>query len=116
MVAGDIGPGASGAGSVSLQASAVPPVVLDVSTPAFVPDTPDPPPAVTRPVAELKAAPAERKTARVPKPAPIVAKPAATPRAAPPPVIKYDPRYPNVIVLPPPNTGANSSFATLTLN
>jgi hypothetical protein len=28
-------------------------------------------------------------------------------------VIKADPRYPNVIVLPPPNTGENSSFATL---
>lgn len=29
------------------------------------------------------------------------------------PAPKYDPRYPNVLVLPPPNTGENSSFASL---
>jgi hypothetical protein len=35
-------------------------------------------------------------------------RPAAVPR---PP--KYDGRFPDVLVLPPPNTGENSSFATL---
>ena len=116
VVAGDVGLGASGAGSVLLQASAVPPMVLDVSTPVFVPNTPDPPPVVTKPVAKLKPAPVERKAAEVQEPAPVVPKPVAKPKSAPGPVIKYNPRYPNVIVLPPPNTGANSSFATLTLN
>lgn len=39
-------------------------------------------------------------------------KPEPTPKPSPP---RYDPRYPNVLVLPPPNTGENSSFATLEL-
>jgi hypothetical protein len=39
-------------------------------------------------------------------------KPDPQPKPRPP---KYDPRYPNVLVLPPPNTGENSSFATLEL-
>ncbi|HVY52433.1 MAG TPA: hypothetical protein VHA07_12845 [Devosia sp.] len=39
---------------------------------------------------------------------------AAAPRsAALRAVPRYDPRFPNVIVLPPPDTGENSSFATL---
>lgn len=38
------------------------------------------------------------------------ARPAPEAQPRPP---KYDPRYPNVLVLPPPNTGENSSFATL---
>ena len=38
------------------------------------------------------------------------------PTALPVHVVKADPRYPNVLVLPPPNSGADSSFATLTLH
>lgn len=39
----------------------------------------------------------------------------AKPKTGPIRVLKYDPRYPSVTVLPPPNTGSNSSFATLEL-
>jgi hypothetical protein len=34
----------------------------------------------------------------------------------PKPVIEFNPAFPNVLVLPPPNTGENSSFGTLELN
>lgn len=69
-----------------------------------VPETPalvavEPPIPLTRPPAKPKTAP--------PIPPPIVTQDA--PRKIP----KYNPRYPNVLLLPPPNTGSNSSFATL---
>jgi hypothetical protein len=49
-------------------------------------------------------APPRRAASIVEKPKPFVR-----------PVPKYNPRYPNVIVLPPPNTGADSSITTLEL-
>jgi hypothetical protein len=40
---------------------------------------------------------------------------ATTPAGWPTQIVAFDPRYPDVIVLPPPNTGDGSSFATLTV-
>jgi hypothetical protein len=70
------------------------PSLTEVVAP-IVPKMP-PPRLVPRPPASPKAT-AQAKPARIAKPHPP----------------KYDPRYPNVLVLPPPNTGENSSFATL---
>jgi hypothetical protein len=38
------------------------------------------------------------------------------PPAAPAPVIKFNPAFPNVVVLPPPATGANSSIQSWTID
>jgi hypothetical protein len=38
------------------------------------------------------------------------------PVEVPPPAIEFNPQYPNVLVLPPPATGDNSSFRSLQLN
>lgn len=51
-------------------------------------------------------------------PRPLPALPKLTAQAKPKPLVaprppKYDSRFPDVLVLPPPNTGENSSFATL---
>lgn len=97
-VRGQAGPAAHGQGRASLapqliaDLSPVPP--LDEIIAPVVPKAP--PPRI-----------APRKPA-VPK---ITAQ--AKPKAVTPRPPKYDPRYPNVLVLPPPNTGENSSFATL---
>jgi hypothetical protein len=69
------------------------------------------------PLAEVLVAPVPKTVPQlIPRPlAPTAAarlKPEPQPKPRPP---KYDPRYPNVLVLPPPNTGENSSFATLEL-
>ncbi len=56
-------------------------------------------------------APAKRPAA-APQPKPG---PAASAPPQPKPIIKFDRHYPDVVVLPPPNTGAASSFATLQL-
>ena len=47
-----------------------------------------------------------------PEPAPVTVE--ATPEA--PPAIVFNPQYPNVLVLPPPASGDNSSFRSLQLN
>lgn len=97
---GRIGGTAHGQGRASLapqliaDLSPVPP--LSEMVPAPVPQ--GLPPLMPRPLAAPSAA------------AQLEPKSVARPR---PP--KYDPRYPNVLVLPPPNTGENSSFATLEL-
>jgi hypothetical protein len=64
----------------------------------------------------------EPPPAEEPAPAPPFETPLIEAEIAPPPpnrpapMIRNDPAYPNVIVLPPPATGAGSSFATLELN
>lgn len=67
-----------------------------------------PPPAFEEPLVE----------AAVEVPAPPVAEPEAAPAAAAPPpqVVRFDPQYPNVLVLPAPAKGEDSSFRTLQLN
>lgn len=58
-------------------------------------------------------APAKRPiAAQQPKPAP---KPPVSVHPQPKAIIKFDRRYPDVVVLPSPNTGKASSFATLQL-
>ncbi len=68
------------------------------------------PPAI-KPRADIKqpVTTPQRVAKIVPKPP--VPKPA--PRAKPVRTFKYDPRYPNVTVLPPPAKGSGSSFVTL---
>ena len=75
---------------------------------------PDSPLPLPRPelVSPVKSDAAPEKLEASGSPAPP-AKP--VPTALPVHVVKADPRYPNVLVLPPPNSGADSSFATLTL-
>ena len=53
-----------------------------------------------------------------PEPAPVglQAEVSAEPTPAPPVVIVYNPEYPNVLVLPPPANGDDSSFRSLQLN
>jgi hypothetical protein len=65
----------------------------------------------------VAAAPVEPVAPPAARPEPE-ASPAAQPAEPEPPapIIKYDPRFPNVLVLPPPNTGEDSSFDTLQLN
>lgn len=100
-VSGQVGPTARGQGRASL----APQLIADLSpvpplrqiVPAAAPKAP---PQIMPP-----SLPAPEATAQVqPKPAAPLRPP------------KYDPRYPSVLVLPPPNTGENSSFATLTLH
>ncbi|MEO6012763.1 MAG: hypothetical protein ABIQ30_04150 [Devosia sp.] len=88
--------------------------------------TPPPPPVTIAPVLkasiapEQTVAPAPVKIVKAPvkvtkAPAKTVVAKAAKTAKAPPP-LKYDPRYPNVVVLPAPAKGKDSSFATLQLN
>ncbi len=99
QVTGRVGTAHAGQGRVWLapqlvaDLSPVPP--LDRVVEPIVPKAP--PQLMPRPV------PAPPKAA-----AQVPPKPGAAPR---PP--KYDSRFPDVLVLPPPNTGENSSFATL---
>jgi hypothetical protein len=72
----------------------------------------EPPAAAPLPI-EIRLPPAPIRPKPVARPAPPRAAAAVPARTGPRRVIKADPRYPNVIVLPPPNTGENSSFATL---
>jgi hypothetical protein len=59
--------------------------------------------------------PEEAVTTVTPEPAPAELEAEAI--EAPPPVaIEFNPQYPNVLVLPPPVTGDNSSFRSLQLN
>ena len=97
-VRGKAGPAAHGQGRASL----APQLIADLS----------PVPPVTEIVAPVvPKAPPPRIAPRKPAAPRITAQ--AKPKAVPPRPPKYDPRYPNVLVLPPPNTGENSSFATL---
>ena len=97
-IAGRITSAATGHGSVALEAEAE----IPEATPA---------PAIAAPVPP------------VPKPAPPKLRPpkavvvVTPPRTGPKRVFKADPRYPNVIALPPPPpiSASNSSFATLEL-
>ena len=94
LATGSIGPTIGRSASAALEAS------LDPVMPSIMPPVLAPPPPVTPQAApQPERAP---RTMALPRPH----------RLARPP-IKYDPHYPNVLVLPPPNTGANSSFATL---
>lgn len=93
---GHVGITARGQGRASL----APQLIADLSpTPPLAEIAPTPPPK----------APPRLMPPMVPRAAALV-KPAPAPQPRSP---KYDPRYPNVLVLPPPNTGENSSFATL---
>ena len=51
-------------------------------------------------------------------PVELQAEASAEPIKAPPPatIIEFNPQYPNVLVLPPPTTGDNSSFRSLQLD
>lgn len=73
------------------------------------------PQAVPPPVTVVPIAPALPTPKIVAKPKPPKAAVVVLPKTGPKRVLKADPRYPNVIVLPPPPpiTAANSSFATL---
>ncbi len=52
-----------------------------------------------------------------PAPAELTVEAGVEPVPAPPPVaVEFTPQYPNVIVLPPPASGDNSSFRSLQLN
>jgi hypothetical protein len=82
--------------------SPVPDVSLDGATALRQPDGL----LVEGPVAEPIAPPVE-----------LQAEASVEPVEAPPPVaIEFNPQYPNVLVLPPPTTGDNSSFRSLQLN
>lgn len=94
VITGSIGEGSAPHGTASLEA------------------TLEPPPAAPLPI-EVKLPPAPVAPKPVAKPSVPRAAAAAPSHAGPRRVLKADPRYPNVIVLPPPNTGENSSFATL---
>jgi pilus assembly protein FimV len=89
-IGGAVGSSAIAAG-VTLQAALEPPP----AAPKLV--AVDPPILLTTPLPELDT------------PVAVVPPPEDAPRKIP----KYNPRYPNVIVLPPPATGSNSSFAVL---
>ena len=93
LVTGSIGPTSGRAASAMLEAS-LSPIVPSLMPPALEP-------APVAPLAALHRKPAAKAAA------------APRPHQQPRPMVKYDPHYPNVLVLPPPNTGANSSFATL---
>jgi Meckel syndrome type 1 protein len=75
------------------------------------------PQATPAPVATAPVLPALPVPKAAPKPRPPKAATMTTPKTGPKRVFKADPRYPNVIALPPPPpiAGANSSFATLEL-
>jgi Meckel syndrome type 1 protein len=75
------------------------------------------PQTVPTPVATAPVLPALPVPKAAPKPRPPKAATVTTPKAGPKRVFKADPRYPNVIALPPPPpiAAANSSFATLEL-
>ncbi len=83
---GSIGSGPNSSGEATLEATA---------KPIAPPTTPAPPSKVTA------------------KPSPIKPGPAATPN--PKAIIKFNRRYPDVVVLPKPNSGKASSFSTLQL-
>lgn len=91
LITGSIGPTSGRAASAALRAELQP-----LPMPLVLPPPPLPPASRAAP---LRKAPQTNVTS--PK----------SRRVAPP--IKYDARYPNVIVLPKPNIGENSSFATL---
>ena len=97
--AGSIGGNVAPLAAATLEAELTPPAQI-VPEPVVAP-----PPTPVLPAPKL-----------VPRPAPVAkAAPIAKPKTGPIRVLKYDPRYPSVTVLPPPNTGSNSSFATLEL-
>jgi len=97
-----LGSGSIGAHTIDAQVTLeaeLPPAATELPTAAT------PPPPVPR-----RLAPAAMRPPAQPKAAAIADRKTGTPRA-----LRYDPRYPNVLVLPPPNSGADSSFATLQL-
>ena len=93
LVTGSIGTTGGRSASAMLEAS-LQPIVPSIMPPALEPT----------PVAPL-AAPVRKL--------PVKAAAALKLHRQAKPTIKYDPHYPNVLMLPPPNTGENSSFATL---
>jgi hypothetical protein len=107
LITGSIGRASSRSASALLEASLVP-IVPSLMPPLELPLVGAPPPVPARAVP----APAAPKAAPVRKPV-AKAKAPARPHRSRAPAIKYDPHYPNVLVLPPPNSGEDSSFATL---
>jgi len=99
QASGRVGIAARGQGRASL----APQLIADLSPVPPVTEIVPPPAPKMKPPRVAPRPPALPKALAQAKPAPIV-----TPRSP-----KYDPRFPSVLVLPPPSTGENSSFATL---
>ena len=97
VVSGRIGRNASAAGRAALAAT----LVADLS----------PAPALEQIAVAPQILPPKLDPRRLTSPPRAAA--LRDPKPMPSPPVKYDPRYPNVLVLPPPNRGENSSFATL---
>lgn len=73
-------------------------------------------PAVPVPEPEVPAFEQPLVEAVVETPPPPAPEPVTPVAEAPPPVISFDPNYPNVLVLPPPASGEDLSFRALQLN
>ena len=91
--------------------ASAPPITGSISPSPL--DTIVEPPPMPRPA--IEAAPPAVELTPSPQSSPLPAPPEklATVKRPKPPTFRNDPRFPNVVVLPPPNSGSGSSFVVL---